>query len=138
MEKITSADCLKCGACCVSNFGQDAYCNVTPEDEKRLGKKYVRLNVWHPSTFDRLAHAIDGTRIPHGALVTKTRPVGAGPLKGVLLTTCVALEGSVSHRVKCRIYDKRPAVCHTAVVPGDRNCRSLRRQLRDLAKERTS
>lgn len=134
-KKITSEDCLTCGACCVASPGQGAFCNVTPEDAEKLGKRYVRLNVWQPSMFDRLAHAIDGNQIPWGAIVTKNSTQKAGPLKGAILTTCKALEGSVLHRVKCKVYDKRPEVCHTAVVPGDKACRWLRKRLKDAAAE---
>jgi len=50
-ETITKKTCLSCGACCVSLREQVAYCDVTREDEKRLGKKFVRLNVLYPRPF---------------------------------------------------------------------------------------
>lgn len=129
-EKITAKTCLTCGACCVAPFGQDVFCNVTEEDSKLLGKKFVRLHVWQPSLFDRFAHAIDGAEIPWGAITTKTREQKAGPLKGQNLTACAMLEGDVLHKVSCKTYEKRPAVCHTAVVPGDKTCRWIREKVK--------
>jgi Fe-S-cluster containining protein len=54
---------------------------------------------------------------------------------------CAALKGTVMHKVKCSIYDKRPHACKTAVVPGDSTCRFLRikvkEALEDEAKTKT-
>jgi Fe-S-cluster containining protein len=111
--------------------GQTAFCDITPGDEKRLRnagqKKFVRLNVLHQRTIDTLAAAIDGARIPYGAIRTKWTEQRSGPFKGFEFCTCVALQGSVMHKTSCSIYASRPNVCREAVKPGDRMCRELRR-----------
>jgi len=93
---------------------------------KRLSKGFVRRNVVRPLLFDRLAHALDGNRIPAGAIKTVWNSQKVGPLKGVEVRACAALRGSVMHRVSCAVYENRPRVCQTAVVPGDRTCRHVR------------
>ena len=110
-------NCLTCGLCCCASSGQDRFCNVTKEDIKRLPRKY-RLKVLHPSIFDIVANAFDGHTVD-SALGTKSSET---------YTTCVALIGLVGHSVKCDVYDVRPEVCRTAIVPGDRNCRHLRKE----------
>ena len=113
----------------------DVYCDVTVEDMRRLSKGFVKKNVRTTSAFDRLAHAIDGNHIPDGAIKTLWREQKAGPLKGVQVCACVALRGSVTHRVSCSIYESRPRVCRTAVVPGDEACRQVRELFQHLIDE---
>ena len=125
-ETITADTCRSCGLCCVSLTESDVYCDVTVEDMKRLSKGFVRKNVVPTSAFDRLAHAIDGNRIPDGVIKTHWNEQKAGPLKGVEVCACVALRGSVMHRVSCAIYENRPRACRVAVVPGDKACREVR------------
>ncbi len=125
-SKITSADCVKCGLCCVSLYAQDRFADVTPEDEKRLGKRYVRLHVLRTRPFDRLTAAIDGANVPDGALATEWRKQRSGPFKGLEVCACVALRGSLLEKTACSIYDKRPKVCHDAVKPGDKTCKEIR------------
>lgn len=117
MKKL---NCLTCGLCCCAPTGQDAFCDVTADDLKKIDKKF-RLKVWRPSTFDRLASALSGEEPPYGAL--KTKQVGD-------FTVCVALAGEVGKSVSCQTYKTRPATCHEAVIPGDRTCRSLRKAYR--------
>lgn len=128
MEKITKETCLSCGACCVSLHDQNAFCDVMTADEKRLGKRFVRLHVLHSHPIDRLAAAIDGrsSEVPHGAIKTEWREQKAGPFKGVEACACIALKGSLFHKVRCSVYDKRPQTCRVAVKPGDRSCRQIR------------
>ena len=60
--KVTSADCVKCGLCCTAPHDQDAFCDVTSADSKRLGKRFVRLHVLqaHPSALpDKYKKAIE-------------------------------------------------------------------------------
>ncbi len=114
MAKLTSEDCLKCGLCCVSLTDQGEYCNVTEADKVRLGKPFVRLHV------------------VQDAIRTKWRVQRSGPLKGVEACACVALRGSLKHRVSCSVYSVRPEVCHTAVKPGDRTCRQVRQLFQDM------
>ena len=130
-EIITKETCLECGVCCVSLHDQPAYCDVTKEDEARLGKRFVRLHVIHASYVDRLAHAIDGNRITEGAIATKWRMQKSGPMKGAELCACVALRGVVLKKVACSVYTNRPRACRVAVKPGDRSCRWLRRRIRE-------
>jgi Fe-S-cluster containining protein len=125
-EKITADTCRSCGICCVSLTGNEVYCDVTVEDMKRLSKGFVRKNVVRPWLVDRLAHALDGNRIPDGAIKTVWNSQKAGPLKDVEVCACAALRGSVMHRVSCSVYENRPRVCQTAVVPGDKTCRQVR------------
>ena len=113
---MAKPNCLTCGLCCCTIPGQDRFCNVTKEDIKRLPRKYW-LKVFHPSAFDIFANALDDHTVD-SALRTKASGT---------YTTCIALIGSVGHSVRCDVYDVRPDVCRTAVVPGDRNCRYLRK-----------
>jgi Fe-S-cluster containining protein len=130
-EKITPKTCLSCGACCVSLREQDAYCDVTSEDEKRLGKKFVRLNVLYPRPFDVLLAAVDGQRLVYGAIKTKWVEQKSGPFKGVSTCQCAALKGAIFKNVRCSVYEMRPHVCHVAVKPGDKWCREIRHLLRE-------
>jgi Fe-S-cluster containining protein len=104
------------------------FCDVSVDDLKRLDRRWVYRNVLGFSSLDRLAAAIDGRPLPAGALRTKDQMVTRGPLMGDSTCRCIALQGDPGHRVSCGIYAKRPEVCRTAVVPGDRTCRSLRRE----------
>lgn len=119
---MSKPNCLTCGLCCCAPAGQDAFCDVTADDLKKIDKKF-RLKVWKPSSFDRLAAALSSEELPFGALRTKI----LGPV-----TACVALEGDVGKKVKCAIYRTRPETCKTAVVPGDRACRGIRRTNKEL------
>ena len=130
-EMITAADCLKCGACCISLQDQHVYCDVTPDDQKRLGKRFVRLNVVQFSSFDHLAATIDGRAIPYGAIRTEWHEAKTGPFRGISFCQCAALRGSVMQHTSCSVYTRRPKACREAVKPGDRNCRELRRLLQD-------
>jgi len=72
---------------------------------------------------------IGGKHPPYAVLKTKELHPTAGPYKKVNFCVCCMLDGSPMTRVKCRIYAKRPTVCKTAVVPGDKNCVEIRRIL---------
>ena len=78
------------------------------------------------ATLTGLAHAIDGNRIPDGAIKTVWTKQKTGPLKGIEICACAALRGSVMQRVSCSVYEDRPRVCRVAVVPGDKACRQAR------------
>jgi Fe-S-cluster containining protein len=131
-EKITSATCRSCGACCVSLNKQDAFCDITSTDEERLGKRFVRLNVLRPSPIDYFARMFDGAPNPEGVIKTKWLEVKTGPLKGVSVCACIALRGSVMSKASCSVYEKRPKVCRTAVKPGDQSCRDIREMFLQL------
>lgn len=128
-ESITSTTCRSCGLCCMAPQKQDAFCDVSVEDLKRLDRRWVYRNVLGFSPMDQLAAAFDGHRLPAGVIRAKQRTVGQGPLQGQISCCCVALKGDPGHRVACSIYEKRPETCRTAVTPGDRTCRRLRREL---------
>ena len=135
-EIITGETCLECGACCVAQVDQAAYCNITPEDERRLGRKFVRLHVVYPPPLDAFVALLNGTEPSHGAIRTRHVVHASGPLAGVRTCQCVALEGTVLERAKCGIYPKRPEACRLAVQPGDAWCRELRRRVRAMARPR--
>ena len=130
-EVVTAETCRACGVCCVSMRDQEVYCDVTVEDERRLGKRFVRLNVLRPRPVDLLANALGGTMIPQGAIKTAWRQQESGPLKGTEVCACVALRGTVLKKTSCAVYDNRPKACREAVKPGDHNCRALRQMIRD-------
>ena len=130
-ERITKKTCLSCGACCVAHSSSKIFCDVSEEDEKRLGKKFVRLHILHFHPLDMLAAMIDDKPIPNGGIKTQWTKQHSGPFRGQELRTCAMLDGSVMNRVRCRIYDKRPSVCHTAVVPGDPVCRAIRKAFQE-------
>ncbi len=136
-EVITPETCLSCGLCCTAPFGQLAFADVTNEDMKRLGRKFVRLHVAQFTTFDKLAAALDGKQIPDGAIKTTHHRLN----KSLMYTACSQLKGKLLEKTECAIYEKRPQVCKTAVVPGDRACRRIRtsykKELKDIrSKER--
>lgn len=124
---MSKPDCLRCGLCCCAPSGQGEFCDVTEEEAKRLPKKF-RLKLWYPSAFDLAMAVMHHESYPHAAL--KTRQAGD-------FTACVALEGTVGKKVKCAIYKDRPHVCHDAVVPGDKACRSLRKIYKEDLCERS-
>lgn len=125
-EKITAKSCVTCGLCCMPVQRQDAFCDVSVEDLKRLDRRWVRNNVLGFSAMDRMLAAIDGYPLPAGALKTREHVAKHGPFRGQEVCACVALKGDPGHKVECRIYAKRPNTCRVAVVPGDETCRTLR------------
>jgi Fe-S-cluster containining protein len=134
-EKITSSTCLACGLCCVSlSQSSDGYCDVSHKDMKKLGESFVKKHVIHVSLFDILVSNIDGRSVSPGIIKTAWRKQRAGPLKGKSMRVCVALRGSLMYRTSCSVYDKRPAVCKTACVPGDRACRYARKEMLERIK----
>jgi Fe-S-cluster containining protein len=124
-EKITSETCRSCGLCCLAPHAQDAFCDVTAADVRRLGR-WGNRNVLRPSIFAKLAAAIDGEQLPFGVIVTKSIEPTRGPLEGCPLQPCVALRGTPGVKVSCSVYDRRPEACRSAVEPGDGTCRALR------------
>jgi Fe-S-cluster containining protein len=130
-------DCRTCGACCVCPEDQGVYCDLEPGDVNRLSESFVKKNVLFCSPFDSLAMMIDGRKVMGGAIRTRWRTMRSGPFKSYEINTCVALRGSVMHKVSCSIYKNRPRVCHIAVKPGDRACKDVRRgflrTIQDLA-----
>lgn len=129
-------DCRRCGACCISFHDQDGYCNTTPKDEKKLGKRFVRLNIIRPNPIQRLVAELAGVERVEGLIRTAWRKARTGPLRGYEILHCAALRGSPMSRVSCTIYENRPKICKLAVKPGDRNCKEVRRMLFDAIERR--
>ena len=132
-EKVTGADCVSCGVCCLGPSSQRAFCDVSEEDAKRLPRRFVRLHVLQFSAFDQAAAAIEGRAMPWGAIKQRWQEQPAGPLKGYELKMCAALEGSILNKVRCSVYESRPTTCREAVVPGDRTCLRLRQDYKQAA-----
>ncbi len=128
--QLTSANCLSCGACCISLNEQSVFCDLSLAEAKRLDRRFVQKYVRPFPLLARFALMHDGRPVPWGAISTVSRKQRRGLLKGVTLCTCAALSGDVLHEVRCKVYDKRPSTCRRAVVPGDRSCRWLRSQIR--------
>jgi Fe-S-cluster containining protein len=127
--KLTIDDCRRCGACCVSLREQNAYCDASLEDLKKLDPRWVKENVAFASLMDALAMALDGGKMVLAALRTKWAYQRHGPCADMDLCTCIALRGSVMHRVSCRIYERRPTTCRETVNPGDSTCLEFRKAL---------
>lgn len=123
-------DCQKCGACCCSISDQASFCDLTNDEVEAFSPQFRSRNVVYYGVFEQLTHAY-----PPAALRTKWMKHKAGRFKGCEVLVCCQLEGSVLHRVKCRIYDRRPGVCKQAVKPGDKNCRWIRRVMLSDIKE---
>lgn len=130
MPKKEKLDCRDCGVCCISVFDQTSFCNVEVDDLERMGVRLVRKHVEFPAPIDMLASLLDSRPAPP-AIKTKWRKVRTGPLKDCDVCACVFLRGSPLHRVSCRIYPKRPAVCRKAVKPNTRICHRIRKLFLD-------
>jgi Fe-S-cluster containining protein len=135
-ERVTSATCRSCGACCWSMHDQPRYCDVTAEDLERLPKKFVRLHVIGTHALNRLAARLDGDPLPDAAIATTWVKQKHGPFQGVDALVCAALRGSLMHDVSCSVYERRPRACREAVQPGDRACLAIRRMFRAASTQR--
>jgi Fe-S-cluster containining protein len=120
-------ECMSCGLCCLAPTRQDQFCDLSESDIDALPAGWVKKNVDFSSVFDFVLGAIDGRTMPIAAIKTKLLKIKAGPLKGNVVQPCIALKGDPMYKVKCSIYERRPATCRTSVVPGDRTCLELRR-----------
>jgi len=130
--KVTAADCLRCGLCCIAPFEQDTFCDVTPDDARRLGAAWSRKNVRASTPYEMLVASLGGIICPHAAVRTKIACVRRGPLAGHNCTVCTALNGEPMRQVRCAVYARRPEVCREAVKPNDRTCRRLREQIKSV------
>lgn len=120
--KASPFDCRTCGACCATPVDQDSWADLTKNDLKRLTLAFRKHAVIVPRQVSQWAHHGD-----YAALKTvwrKQSQRGVYPRKKLLV--CVALRGSVGHRVSCSIYGRRPKVC-IEFKPGSRYCLELRR-----------
>lgn len=126
-ETITPETCRSCGLCCIPPSSQEVFCDVSEADVRKLDRRWANRNVVRISLFDRLCATISGASIPFAAILTKRVEPKRGPLEGGSLTPCAALRGTPGVSVSCAIYDRRPKTCRTAVKPGDRSCRKIRK-----------
>jgi Fe-S-cluster containining protein len=95
-------DCRTCGACRGPDEDQVCFVDLTEADVQRVSRSYRARHVhWSGD---------------HAALTTKRGNSGC---------VCVALVGGVGRRVRCAIYERRPAACR-AFRPGSRDCRAVR------------
>lgn len=108
MKSAQTFDCTKCGACCVSEHDLDAYVDTEPS-EAELIPAHMLLR-----------------RFGFSSLRTKKRPRGD--------VVCIALRGQLGKKVRCSIYDVRPAVCRS-FRPGSRACLLSRAEV-GIAKDR--
>jgi Fe-S-cluster containining protein len=126
MPRKPKPDCLTCGLCCCPLDGMGkSFANVTDRDEKQMGPKLAKKLVVDPDIWELMMEGLSGRPSPR-AIKTKKVENKEGPLKGGFVLRCAALEGNLCSGVRCSIYDVRPAVCRTAVKPGDRVCLKIR------------
>lgn len=136
--KITAEHCRQCGLCCVAPHDQDVFADVTERDVKRLNRRWAARNVVSTNLFNQALAMIDGYRLPYAAIRTRWNYQCCGPLKGTEACMCAALKGSLLHRTSCTIYERRPQICRTAVKPGGRACRQIRKAGWEMADDNTS
>jgi len=132
---MAKPDCQQCGACCVSPYNEEVFCDVTETDEKTLGKALVKRYVRYPSVVETASAMLSGRTPYWGAISTRQRQIRAGPLRGVEVCACALLQGSVLYRVACKVYNKRPRVCRATIQPGDRACLNLRGNMFEVIAE---
>jgi Fe-S-cluster containining protein len=123
---MSKPDCKTCGACCWSFQDREVWCDLTEKESTAFSPQFRARNVLETSVFGMLVRGE-----PSSALRTKWVEAKAGPLKGMELCVCCQLNGSLLHRVKCRIYENRPSVCRKALQPGDRSCLEARALLEE-------
>ena len=102
--KKVRPDCLTCGLCCSPHRDQETFCDLDEADLKRLDQKWVRRHVLGFSAFDRVVAAVDGVNLPALVIKTQWKKAATGPLRGFEARVCVALKGTLMHRVSCSIY----------------------------------
>jgi|PlaIllAssembly_1097288.scaffolds.fasta_scaffold00167_4 Fe-S-cluster containining protein len=120
-------DCRACGACCVCPQDQIEYCDLIETDLELLSDGFIKKNVRFTTPFQGLLDTLNHRREVTATISTKWVMIRTGPLKDYEMNYCAALRGSVMNRVRCSIYANRPVVCRSAVEPGDRNCKEIRR-----------
>ena len=114
----SDGDCRTCGLCCIAPYEQDVLADCDEADLKRLGATWTKRNV----------------SVENGdmGIATRWKTQRAGPFHDAKACCCVALRGSILHRVSCAVYARRPRSCRCAIQPGDRSCRQLRKRFEVL------
>ena len=106
-------DCRTCGLCCVALYESYVLADCDDADMQRLEPRWAKRNVVEISSAVGIA--------------ARWKMQRSGPFKGIEACCCVALRGSIMHRVSCTVYARRPRSCRRAIQPGDRSCRQLRK-----------
>jgi Fe-S-cluster containining protein len=101
-------DCRTCGACC---------CNP---DENRAEGFVEYVEVERGSRLRRRLRILDRYTVANARGERHLKIVGPEQ-------RCAALEGALGRRVRCAVYDDRPAGCRR-VEPGDARCRKAREE----------
>ena len=126
MPRKAKIDCTKCGICCVSQYEQDSYCDISSEKEfSRLGKKNKRYVIFL-NAISMFEQSIGCNKLTCAVIKTKTTKQKSGPLKGVKLCACTFLKGTVLEDCRCAVYENRPDICRNVVKPGDNYCLKAR------------
>jgi len=86
-------DCVKCGACCVSDYDAPDYAHVSTEEAEEFWTRDLDSLLYEERTYGA------------PALSMKTRYDPQGNCR------CAALSGTVGKQVSCSVYDIRPNVC---------------------------
>ena len=102
-------DCTRCGACCANPDENRAEHFVDYVEVLRRDTLWAR-----PELVRRLV-VYNGDGVPH----LRLHPDGR----------CLALRGSIGGRVRCTVYEHRPAACRK-VEPGSERCIAHRREHR--------
>lgn len=134
---MAKPDCTTCGLCCISLDDNEVYCNLEEEDIDRIPKRYKKY-IQPVSVFRQLVAQVNSGLVedyPVTALATKEIIPRSGPCKGVTLCVCALLQGTPLKKISCAIYKQRPKACHKAVVPGDKTCRWIRKQVQEALQE---
>jgi Fe-S-cluster containining protein len=127
-------NCTDCGACCTPALNTDRFCDLSEEDLETFSPQFLETN----AVFTSILESIMDPRMPPAALRTKPLEAKSGPCKGHSFTACAMLVGSPMHKVRCKIYEKRPQVCRQAVIPGTRGCRAIRRHVKEMCFVKTA
>lgn len=125
--RVVKPDCTKCGICCVSVHEQECVCALTHEDLLKFPPRFIAKNVIEFSLLDQLAY-----NTPPAALRTKFSQTNKGFFAGFEFLVCCQLDGQVGHKVRCRIYKTRPAICRKVIKSGDLVCIGLREAYKKL------
>lgn len=96
-------DCVRCGACCISDYESVDYVHMLEEDVEQLSEEEQERYVYTEETFGSPQHSM------------KTCYDKIGNCR------CKALKGVIGQDVSCAIYDRRPNVCRN-FQPGTDVC----------------
>jgi len=104
-------DCRTCGLCCTPDMDYGYLPDIEEHELARFSPTWVRRCIVKVGKWK--------------AIRTASKLQRCGPFAGTKQLVCIALRGSLMHRVSCAIYDRRPDVCRDAIKPGDADCLAL-------------